>query len=583
MAIRDGGNLEDQPSKIEEAWRRGDYIEAQRLAEKALEFTRTGGDLTELIMALHQAGQAALRLGQFDSTRRDFTEELELSRSKKAVDPHEVASALADLGELSIETWDYVDAIKTLEEGRVLCDKRGKEGRALNARILRDRGEAEIELGEFEKAEAPIQEALETFISDGNPQEILTTQSNLADLKLSLRKMKEAEELFTNVLEQRRATLGARHPETARSQAALGYCHYVQGDYASAEPLFLSALDILKTNLGPENPAVLWVANYEGMLKIRTGQYAEAQQILQKVLDERLKIYGGESLATAESLNNLAATFYKQNQLEKTADLLRQSLAITEKKSGESLDTADTANNLGRVFQRLKKYDEAEKLFVRSLNIRQATLPAGHPDIGTSEFVLAKLYDVEGKFTQGESLWKQSISELSERLGPLHRDLIAPYEGYALNQLELGNRDKAVGLIQKYSEASEALLANVLVFTTEEERLEFTRSQDPFSLLATANLSEDLANAVLRWKGIVLDSLLEDKLIASQEGDPAVKQLAAELKAQYSALDKVPRGIVGGSGNPQAVAANSIRAKIDDLQKQLTVKVNGYGSVHRAF
>ncbi|HTD15730.1 MAG TPA: CHAT domain-containing tetratricopeptide repeat protein [Chthoniobacterales bacterium] len=582
MAIRDGGNLEDQPSKIEEAWQRGDYIGAQRLAEKGLEFTRTRGDLTELIGALNQAGQAALRLGQFDSARRDFTEELELSRSRKTVDPHEVASALADLGELSIETWDYLDAIKTLEEGRVLCDQRDKKGRALNARILRDQGEAEIELGEFEKAETPIQEALQTFTNDGNSQEILTTQSNLADLKLSLRKMKEAEELFTNVLERRMATLGAKHPETARSQAALGYCHYVQGDYASAEPLFLSALDILKTNLGPENPTVLWVANYEGMLKIRTGQYAEAQQILQKVLDERLKTYGGESPATAESLNNLAATFYKQNQLEKTADLLRQSLAITEKKSGESLDTADTASNLGRVFQKLKKYDEAEKLFVRSLNIRQATLPAGHPDIGTSRFVLAKLYDVEGKFTQSEPVWKQSISELSERLGPLHRDLIAPYEGYALNQLELGNRDKAVGLIRKYSEASEALLANVLVFTTEEERLEFTRSQDPFSLLATANLSEDLANAVLRWKGIVLDSLLEDKLVASQEGDPAVKQLAAELKAQYNALDKVPRGIVGGSGNPQTAAADSIQAKIDDLQKQLTVKVNGYGSVHRA-
>jgi CHAT domain-containing protein len=582
LATQDGANLQDQLIKTEEAWRRGDYIEAQRLAEKALEFARTKADVTELIKALHQAGQAALRLGQFVNSRRDFTEELELSRGRKTVDPDQVASALADLGELSIETWDYLDALKTLEEGRAFCDQRDKEGRVLNARILRDQGESDVELGEFEKAEAPIQEALKIFTSDGDPQEILTTQSKLADLKLSLRKMKEAEELFTSVLEQRRATLGAKHPETARSQAALGYCHYVQGDYASAEPLFLSALDILKTSLGSENPVVLWVANYEGMLKIRTGQYAEAQQILQNVLDERLKTYGGESAATAESLNNLAATYYKQNNLEKTADLLRQSLAITEKKSGESLDTADTAGNLGRVFQKLKKYDEAEKLFIRSLSIRRATLPAGHPDIGTSEFVLAKLYDVEGKFTQAEPLWKQSVTEISERLGPLHRDLIAVYEGSALNQLDLGNRDPANELIRKYSEASEALLANVLVFTTEEERLEFTRTQDPFSLLATASLNKDLANAVLRWKGIVLDSLLEDKLVASQEGDPAVKQLVADLKDQYSALDKVPRGIVDGSANPQTAAANSIRAKIEDLQKQLAVKVNGYGSVHRA-
>jgi CHAT domain-containing protein/Tfp pilus assembly protein PilF len=581
-AIPDIGNLEAQITKTEETWRRGDYVEAQRLAQQALEFARTKANPAGLIRALHEAGQAALRLGQFDSARKNFMEELEISRSSKATDPNRMASALADLAEVSIETWDFQDAQKTLQEGQALCDQRNDEGRSLSIRILRDQGEAELGLGEYEKAEGPIQAALKALASGGDSPEILTTRTTLAELKLDLRQMNEAEALFTNVLEQRRATLGPKHPETAASEAWLGYYHYVRGDSAAAEPLFLSAMDTLTGDLGAEHPLVSWVENFEGMLKVRTGQFPEAQQILQKVLDGRLKYYGEESAVTAESFNNLAATYYKQNNLEKTADLLRQSLVITEKKSGESLDTADTANNLGRVFQKLKKYDEAEKLFVRSLNIRRAILPAGHPDTGTSEFVLAKLYDEEGKFVQAEPLWTQSVSEISERLGPLHRDLIAPYQGAALNQLDLGHRDQAIGLIRKYSEASEASLANVLIFTTEKERLQFTLTQDPFSLLVSANLNEDLANAVLRRKGIVLDSLLEDKLVASQEADPAIKQLAAELKTQYGALEKVPRGITGGSANSQTAAADSIRAKIDDLQKQLALKVNGYGSVHRA-
>ena len=581
-ATENDTGLETQLTKAEETWRRGDYVEAQGLAQQALEFARTKADPAGLTRALHEAGQAALRLGQFDTARKNFTEELELSRGIKATDPNRVASALADLAEISIETQDFQDAEKTLQEGQPLCDQRNDEGRALSVRILRDEGETEIGLGEYEKAEAPIQAALKALTTTGDSQEKLTTRATLAELRLYLRQMNEAEALFTSVLEQRRATLGPKHPETADSEVSLGYYHYVRGDYAAAEPLFLSAMDTLTGDLGTENPLVFRVENFEGMLKIRTGQFAEAQQILQKVLDERLKYYGEESAVTAESLNNLAATYYKQNNLEKTADLLRQSLAITEKKSGESLDTADTANNLGRVFQKLKKYDEAEKLFIRSLNIRRATLPAGHPDIGTSEFVLAKLYDEEGKFVQAEPLWTQSVNAISERLGALHRDLIAPYQGAALNQLDLGHRDQAIGLIRKYSEASEGLLANVLIFTTEEERLEFTRSQDPFSLLVSANLNEDLANAVLRWKGIVLDSLLEDKLIASQEADPAVKQLANELKTKYGALEKVPRGNTGSSTNSPPATANSIHTKIDDLQKQLALKVNGYGSVHRA-
>jgi CHAT domain-containing protein len=569
-------------AKVKETWRRGDYEEAQRLAQHALELARSEGHPFDLIQASHEAGQATLRLGQFDNARKNFTEELELSRVSKTTDPNRMATALADLAEASNARWDYEDGLKTLQEGEPLCDQGSSEGPVLAARIQRDQGEAEIGLGEFEKAEGPIQAALEGFKSEGDYEEILATQSDLAELKLSLRKMDEAEALFKSVLEQRKASLGEKHPETATSQALLGYYHYVRGNYAAAEPLFLTAIDTLTTVLGADHPAVLWATNYEGMLKIRTGQYVEAQSILQKVLDVRLKCYGEDSAATAESLNNLAATYYKQNNLEKTADLLQRSLLITEKKSGESLDTADTANNLGRLLQKLKRYAEAEKLFIRSLDIRRANLPPGHPDTATSEFILAKLYDEEGKYAQAEPWWTKSISEMGERLGPLHRDLIVPYQGSALNQLDLGHQDQAVALIRKYSEASEALLANVLIFTTEEERLQFTRTQDPFSLLASANLEEDLANAILRWKGIVLDSLLEDKLVASQERDPAIKELAAELKTQYAALQKVPRGISGSSANSQTAAADSIRVKIDDLQKRLALKVNGYGSVHRA-
>ncbi len=581
-ASRDGADLEAQLAKAKEAGQRGDYVEAERLAQQALGFARTKADPDALIAALHESGQAALGLGQFESARKDFDEELEVNRRNQSANPIGEATALDDLAELSNATWDYEEALKTLGKSQALCDQKSGDGRVLNARILQDRGEAEIGIGEFEKAEEPIQAALKTFTSEGAQRETLTTQDELARSELLVRKMVDAKALFTSVLEQRKALLGEKHPDTAESQASLGYYHYVEGDYAAAEPLFLSAMETLRTGLGPESPLFLLVANYEAMLKIRTGQFAEAQQILQKILDARLKVYGEDSAATAETLNNLAATYWKQNNLEKTADLLRQSLAITEKKSGESLDTADTANNLGRVLEKLKKYDEAEKSFIRSLSIRRAILPAGHPDTDTSEFTLARLYDEEGKFDQAEPLWTQGISAMSERLGTLHRDLIFGYQEAALNRLELGHRDQAIELIRKYERASEALLANILIFTTEEERLEFTRTQDPFSLLATADLGEDLANAVLRWKGIVLDSLLEDKLVASQEGDPAIKELAAELKAQYSALNKVPRGIIDSSGNPQTAAANSIGAKIDELQKQLALKVNGYGSVHRA-
>jgi CHAT domain-containing protein/tetratricopeptide (TPR) repeat protein len=588
-AIADiSGSLREQLVQAREARESGDYAKAEVLAQRLVELAHglVPSDPVFLAKALHEAGQAELLLGRFDAGSKSFAEELEISRPLQTAEPNLMARALADLGELSSQTWDYQNAKKKLEEGEALCQDKTADGKLLLAFILRDLGEAETGLSQFSLAESHIQAALQTLktiLGDSSP-ETITAMNGVAELRIGKRQMKEAEDLSNHILEQRKKVRGENHPETAQSQAQLGYVRYIQGDYAAAEPLFLRAKETLTTDLGPEHPAVLSILNFEGMLKIRLGLYDQAEPLLQQALTGRRKCYGEESPATAESLNNLAAVYYKKHDLEKAASLLEESLAITEKKLGDSPDTADSANNLGRVFQKLKKYDKAEEFFVRSLNIRRATLPPGHPDTAVSEFVLAKLYDEEGKFGLAEPLLQQSVSEFSTPLGPLHRDLINFYYEYALNQLDLGHRDQAIDAIRKYTKASEALLANVLTFTTEEERLGFREAQDPFSLLVSAHLSEDLANVILRWKGIVLDSLLEDKIVASQEGDPVINDLVNSLRVQYDALDKLPRELAANS--PQAKAdltsQEAIRSKINDLEKQLAERVSGYGRVNQA-
>ena len=143
-------------------------------------FARTKADPDALIAALHESGQAALGLGQFESARKDFDEELEVNRRNQSANPIGEATALDDLAELSNATWDYEEALKTLGKSQALCDQKSDDGRVLNARILQDRGEAEIGIGEFEKAEEPIQTALKTFTSEGDQRETLTTQDELA-------------------------------------------------------------------------------------------------------------------------------------------------------------------------------------------------------------------------------------------------------------------------------------------------------------------------------------------------------------------------------------------------------------------
>jgi CHAT domain-containing protein len=97
-------------------------------------------------------------------------------------------------------------------------------------------------------------------------------------------------------------------------------------------------------------------------------------------------------------------------------------------------------------------------------------------------------------------------------------------------------------------------------------------------------MAPELANTVLRWKGVVLDSLLEDKNVASKERDPGIKDLVNELRARYDALDKLPLELGAAIKEPETVLTpqETIHARITELEKQLASRVNGYGRIHRA-
>ena len=76
------------------------------------------------------------------------------------------------------------------------------------------------------------------------------------------------------------------------------------------------------------------------------------------------------------------------------------------------------------------------------------------------------------------------------------------------------------------------LLNNILSFSSEQQRLRHIRSHQPYSLAATLGDAEALAEAVLIYKGLVLDSLIEDlRLAEALERVVAAAQEIARIDA----------------------------------------------------
>ena len=156
-------------------------------------------------------------------------------------------------------------------------------------------------------------------------------------------------------------------------------------------------------------------------------------------------------------------------------------------------------------------------------------LGEGHPDTATILNNLGMLYTQMGSFRKAESLYYRSIRTSETTLGSDHPQTITALSNLAFRYLDNGKMAEAAELVSRVNLGEEKHLADVLSFTSEQQRLAFQLIVSPYSLPARLNMSQLLAQTILRRKGVVLDSLLEDRLISQASEEPRRREVIAEL------------------------------------------------------
>src|SRR5439155_23396409 len=119
---------------------------------------------------------------------------------------------------------------------------------------------------------------------------------------------------------------------------------------------------------------------------------------------------------------------------------------------------------------------------------------------------------------------------------PDHPETATALFNLALLKIDLGQAKDAIPLAIRARQAEEKYLANILSFTSEQQRLTFQKTTNPYRLFATLGSAAELAQTVLRQKGVVLDSLLEDRLVAEASADPKQREIIEQLRAAKQRL-----------------------------------------------
>ena len=229
------------------------------------------------------------------------------------------------------------------------------------------------------------------------------------------------------------------------------------------------------------------------------------------------------------------------------------------------------------------EYAKAEPLLRETLEIRRKSLGPEHPATAQSLNNLAVLYDDMEEHAKAEPLLREALQIQQKIVGMEHPDTSKTLNNLALLCFQVGRVDEAVVLARQASVADLAILSKIFSFTSEQQRLAYLGIFHPYSLFPFLRGTEgDLATAVLRYKGVVLDSIVEDRLLAeaSQAGEDQklLEQLNLD-KRQLGQLLLQPAQKLSAEANQQI---ETLEDEVEEIESRLAKQVTGLGQAWHA-
>jgi predicted ATPase/DNA-binding CsgD family transcriptional regulator len=243
------------------AWRQADFTRAVRHHEQALILAQEVGDREAEAFAFNNLGAQAKELGDFDAARGQYEACLAIVRDTGT--PHLIVPALHNLSEIQRLQHDLSAAMDSKEEALALARDHAMSWPMPS--ILAGLGLLAIDLADFTRAQAVLQEGLSLAAAKGNLGNMIDGMECLARLAAATGQPEQAIRLF-----------GAG--KALREE--LGY-PYTPTEIAHVEPI----VDRLRETLGADAFATAWEA---GRALSRDEALAEAQTLRVEPLEATL-------------------------------------------------------------------------------------------------------------------------------------------------------------------------------------------------------------------------------------------------------------------------------------------------------
>jgi tetratricopeptide (TPR) repeat protein len=394
-------------------------------------------------------------------------------------------------------------------------------------------------LGDYAKSEGLLEKCLETTRSTlGNDHPLTATSiNNLAAVHQSKGNFHKAIDLYESALDISQKVLPPLHPDIAKRANNLACSYFAQGDFDKALPRFEAALNLYKQSLGENHQDIALVLNNLSSLSGYFGDYSKAVEYARQALEIREKRLNPDHPDVAQSLNTLAGAYFSAGDYFKALPFFERSLSIREKALGQNHpDTAANFNNMGLIHFRLKNLDLALEYNKKALSSHRNALGDTHPDTAIILNNLALTNMALGNYPAAIEFLNEAIEIKTKALGSDHPEKFASTVNLSeANYLKGDNKEAANNLIVAYQAKANEI--QFILSMDEKTRLSWQAKYASLGLAPCVLEPTQLGAILLQQKGIILDSITEDRALARSSGD-GTKSLVdlASVRSQLSKL-----------------------------------------------
>lgn len=491
------------------------HEEAIQFLEKALKLSLESLGSNNIETGLHHMNLAIsfFDLREFENAARHLNSALEIFLEQEKRDFSQLFELRHLLGQSYLKLERVDAAIVELESALQFSKLKPNLGVDDLVGLQNHLGLAYGVTNEKRKAEEYFREALRMSLEKYGPNhpEMVTVYSNLGNFYRSQKNFSRALNFMHRGIE---IIDGSRkNLSTSTLYNNLGLTYADKGEHFLAIKYLQLARIIAEEILGVEDPEI---ATYYGNLSssyLNIGELKNAALFAHAQLDIIKELFGENHPRTGYAYNNLSNFFSSCGNGDKAVYYARKSLEAYEKRSVPNPQEIITAS--GNLAYGLCLNGDPEV----GIKYAKKALEASADNFGENHFSSCHALQttamgeiIMGKMEEGISNYERALSISSSIIPPENPILSTLHHNLALSNYIRGTQTKALHHEVLANKTKKLMVQKTFKYLNPDEKLDFLNDNEPFAIMGSIGATAELAEAIMQWKGIVLDSLIEENL-----------------------------------------------------------------------